>query len=529
MPDPVRRTLTEAEFTAVRDKVLKSLPDGLSEADFHRAVGPRLDAALAEAEYSPAPLEGSMLSRAARGLGSILNPVTLVDGVAQTVLHPIETAKGIVGQHAAQIDAAKEAWNSGDRTEAVGHGFAAAVPLMGPMAAQIGEQAAAGDVAGAMGATAGLLLPVAAKPGLRALARGAKAAVPVGAATRAADALEQSAAAKVVDVMAPKVGREKVRFGGMAQRVAPDLLQRGEAGAWTRQGLQQTVQQGLDAAEAALDTAADARLRGRAYPTQPIIDDLLATRAALLADPVEGSRRIPSLQGPGGSVPVGRPIGQVVEPLPHADRLAAIDQVIDEVKQLGPVARYDALKTIRQAWDGVARVKYAPSVTQDFLKKQGYASGAADAAGALRDHLARFDPETAAANADYSFYRTAHDVLKATEEIERSRPTVGRQIMTKMTGSVVGGAEAGPAGALVGLTLGPVLDSVLSSGVTVKLQAAQTMQKLASAIRSGNPQAVESLAQLLKRVSQGAIVAKAAAATKADESRSPSPELQTAP
>jgi hypothetical protein len=56
----------------------------------------------------------------------------------------------------AEADKAKNLWNQGRYTEAVGHGLAAAVPLVGPAAAQLGEQAGTGDVGGALAKGAGM-------------------------------------------------------------------------------------------------------------------------------------------------------------------------------------------------------------------------------------------------------------------------------------------------------------------------------------------------------------------------------------
>jgi hypothetical protein len=57
----------------------------------------------------------------------------------------------------AEADKAKELWNQGRYSEALGHGLAAGVPLVGPAAAQLGEQAGTGDVGGALAKGAGMV------------------------------------------------------------------------------------------------------------------------------------------------------------------------------------------------------------------------------------------------------------------------------------------------------------------------------------------------------------------------------------
>jgi hypothetical protein len=512
---PQSRTLSEPEFNAIKERVLASLPDDLTEEEFNRAIGPRLEAALGEAENSSPAVEGGAVGRFLSNAGEMLNPVSMVKGAYNTVRHPIDTASNIISAQTAEGRTAADAFEQGDYGRAIGHGLAAVTPLVGPVAAQAGEQMAAGDIAGGLGKATGLIAPFGAAPA----ARMARNAVPAGVAARAAQALQDSAVGRVVDVMAPKVGANKTRFGGMAEKVAPELLERGEAGAWSREGLHDAAQAGLSRGEEALDAATDARLSARSVETQPIIKSLLERRKALTAEAVDASqptrtavsRTSAIVDESGRPITVtdmkSKPVGKDVVPAPHADRVAAIDKAISELRQLGPVTTYEPLRRIRQAWDGPAKVKYSPSMSADFLKNQGYANGAADVTGALREHLAALDPATATTNAEYSLYKTATDVMDATAEIERVRPKVGRLIMARLTGATVGGQAAGAVGAVGGFLLGPVLDSVVSSGATTKLQTAQLMSNLAKAIRRGDQGAVNSFAARLQAIAKRASVA----------------------
>jgi hypothetical protein len=319
-----------------------------------------------------------------------------------------------------------------------------------------------------------------------------------------ANALEAGAAKRFVEIVAPNVGPNKTRFGRMAQKVAPQLTENPELTSWTRTGLHAKVKTGLANAEAMLDEAANARAADQVFPTQPIIEDLLTKRKALTAE-----------------VPSGTPaeVGKDVVPAPNQTRVAQIDGAIAEMQQLGPQAGYETIRRIRQAYDIPAKAVYSPSVTADFLKAQGGKLGAADVTGVLRDHLARIDPATAAANAEYSLYRTVDDVLNATAEVERVRPKVGRQIMAKLTGAMVGERAAGIPGAVVGYVFAPAVDAALSAGWTTKLQTAALMTKLATAIRTGDVGRVASLTTQVKAIG-------AQAATLIGRSTNPS-ESQT--
>ena len=135
---------------------------------------------------------------------------------------------------------------------------------------------------------------------------------------------------------------------------------------------------------------------------------------------------------------------------------------------LGSQASYESLRVIRQAYDGPAKAVYSPSMTADYLTAQGGKLGAADVTGAIRDHLATADPATAAANAEYHFYRSVNDILEVTKETEGARPKVGRRIAIALGGAVR--REAGGLGAVIGATVATAGDVAAAGGATWKLE-----------------------------------------------------------
>jgi hypothetical protein len=424
--------------------------------------------------------QGSALGRFVGGVAEVLNPVEIAKGVYQTARHPIDTVAALSAAQTAEADKAREIAQSaqgiGDYSRAAGHAVAAALPILGPIAAQAGERIGAGDIAGGLGMATGLLAPMGAPAAARGAARVARAVPAVS------EMLEGGAAARVADVMAPKVGANKVRFGNMAEKVAPVLAKElaGDGAPITRTGFHQQIGAKLAEAEQALDAAADARLQTRTFSVKDILSGLEAKRAELTAKAV------------------GR--GKDVVPAPNAARVAVIDRAIKEIRQVrGPFVQYEPIRTMRQAYDGPAKAIYSPAVTPDFLKAKGHALGSADVASVLREELAKWDPQTAEANARYSLYRTADDVLSATAEVERTRPKVGRQIMARLTGAVIGGEAGGAPGAVAGYVFGPAVDAALTSGFTTQLKTAALMQRLATAIRSGDVGRVHSLTATLKR------------------------------
>lgn len=473
--------------------------------------------------HAPAPdrhaaPDGSAAARFLSNAGEMVNPVNIAKGIYGAVRHPVTTAVAIGRSQADQFQKAKTAFNEGRYVEAGGHGMASAIPVLGPVAAEAGEQIGAGDIAGGLGKAVGVLAPTMVPTAIR----GARAAVRT-IPNKIANAADAAAASRVADVMSPKVGAHKARLGNMAERVAPALAKdlAADGAPLTRSGFHAQVQTKLAQAEQALDAASDARLAARTFPTNQLIGDLMAKRRQLMLESVQGSRPIPTVQGAGG-IPTpsgmtrnvstgqmqrtltkeGRPLGKDVVPGPNAARVAVIDQAIAELKQLGPVTRYDPVRTMRHAYDGQAKVVYSPAVTADFLKARGSALGAADVTSVLRESLAKWDGPTATANAQYSLYRTADDVLKATAEVERVRPKVGRQIIARMTGTILGGQQAGAPGAVAGYVAGPLVDSALASGVTTQLKTAALLAKLSSAIQGGNVSAVASLTAQLKSLAR---------------------------
>jgi hypothetical protein len=496
-------------------------------------------------DFTPsAEPEGSATSRFLTNAGEMLNPVAIGKGLYDAVTSPIDTLTNVAS---AQLDQGKKAYETArhaqqpaDYLAALGHAGAAVLPVLGPAAAAAGEQIGSGDIAGGLGKGAGLLVPTAIPTAVRGTVKAANKYAPNGVVT----ALEEGAASRVADVISPKVGQNKVRLGNQAEKIAPTLAKdlAADGAPLTRSGFHAEVRTKLAAAEQALDSASDARLSARTFPTKPLIDALLEKRKALTAEAVEGSRAVPTVKGAGGTptpsgmtrnvssgrmqpklTKEGRPIGQDVVPGPNAPRVAAIDQAIKELRQLGPVTRYDPIRTIRQAYDGQAKAVYSPAVTADYLAQRGSALGAADVTGTLRDALAKWDPPTATANAQYSLYRTADDVLSATAEVERTRPKIGRQIIARMTGSVLGNQAAGIPGAAAGYIAGPLVDSALASGATTQLKTAALMTKLATAIRRGDVGAVNTITSQVKRIGATAAAVVGNATSPSGQSMQPMP------
>lgn len=157
--DRARAAAFDAVYNVKDDKEAQQLIQSLPFADDVRATlwdarqGIEPEVAAPSAPPAEAP---SALSRFASNFGEMLNPVSAVKGIAQAVAHPLATGEAILQASGEQLGKAKEAFGQGEYAEAAGR-TVAAIPLIGPAAAEAGEQIAAGDVAGGLGKGAGLL------------------------------------------------------------------------------------------------------------------------------------------------------------------------------------------------------------------------------------------------------------------------------------------------------------------------------------------------------------------------------------
>ena len=146
----------------------------------------------------------------------------------------------------AEATKAKDLWNQGRYSEAIGHGLAAGTPLVGPAAAQLGEQAGTGDVGGAIAKGGGM---VAGGAALNLAGKGIKAgaskaidaaledpkavaSVPVRLAARGAEtAINQKLVPlrPLANIMTPADAAESVQFKvpgrdyGLPEQPAPEL------------------------------------------------------------------------------------------------------------------------------------------------------------------------------------------------------------------------------------------------------------------------------------------------------------------
>jgi len=407
-----------------------------------------------------------------------------------------ELGKALLDPSEAQGHLAAQAFREGRPVASLGH-VAAMVPGVGPAVASGIEQMQAGDVAGGAGTLTGIAAPFVAGP----LARGGAAALKGTAVGEGiASTLERSAVSRLTDQLVPKVGPNKTRLGNRAAEIAPQLLRDPELGAYSRTGLADKIAARVDQAKDGLDLATDARLVSQQVKIEPLVHQLDAEIQQLVAHPVEASSVTPSRQitasGSGGVFEAktqAEPFGRAVEPAPNTTQIETLRRIKSELEALGPVAPYESVRRIRQAWDQVAKVKYSPAVSPDYLAKSGEATGASRGTAAMREALAQTDPASANAYATYHLYKTADDVAQAAEEAQRVRPNRGRGMMARTAGALIGAREGGIVGAGVGAIAAGMADRAAEMAPTFQIAIARRMAAVADALRAGDATEAQAL------------------------------------
>lgn len=432
--------------------------------------------AKAGVETQPPPTDPNTVGTFASHVGAQLDPRSFGQAVLPQSMGGtgiVQTVRNIGQAQGDLLEKAKASYAAGDKLTAARHFVDYLLPLIGPVLDKSADSAQQGHYAASAGDAVGLGLSMF---GPQAVSEAATALRTTKPAQAVADAAQKGAVNRAVDVMAPQVGPNKVRFGNQVAKAAPDVLR--QTSALTKGGLQTEVANNLDAAHGALDAAYDAVPNTRMYPTAPIIKSLQDAKANL------------QVSGIGGKV----------TPAVRAARVGAIDQAIDEVKGLGSLVNADNLRNLKGAWGEGAKAVFTPAIAPDALKLKSAGAGWADANTALTNFLVDKHPELKPLNADVSLWTKASDAMQAAEEADRVRPKVGRTIMARGLGAAAGGAEGGGIGAAVGAVVGPLIESGLTAlSPTRKLFVARQLQALSDALRSGQATKAQALVNGLRK------------------------------
>jgi hypothetical protein len=346
----------------------------------------------------------------------VSNTLPSWDGVKQVgkvagVAGPIEQGKAFldVVKNAASAanDQRKKALASlgrGDLVEGGGHALAAAIPVLGPAAAQAGEKIADGEIAEGLGEGAGLVAGVFA-PRAAGQAAG-KVARPV------ADALDRSAVSQYTKALGGN------KYQKATRDVAQELINRRVKTTNPRENLASFA----ESKAAAIDTDA---LAAQQAP--------LDVNAALQR--IEDAKA--SLYRDNGGVQVPKDI--------NSDSIAkALDEYADILRQNADAAGtipMDAAIDLRRTWGDKAGKAGAwlKDETNFGTGMQARVDATDSLAGAINEN-----PAIAAANKEKSFWLKTKDIAKAAPE---NKPLLTPFDATAVIGGALGSAVGYPLGA----------------------------------------------------------------------------------
>lgn len=440
-------------------------------------------------ELQPQQPQGSAVGRFASGLGEMLNPLTMAEGLYNTVRHPIDTGKAIIGQQGEQFKKAKAAEAEGRTSEMVGHSIAAAIPILGPMAAAAGEQIGSGDIAGGMGKATGILAPVVAGGALA--RRGRKD-----------PALLQAEAEQIVAdrVLAP--GNPKYKPG--AREVAPELLKRGVRG--DRMSIQQFAEDLISDAGQRMDDVMSQYPQTATLQTHPVVNMLDKTLKSMEfdqptppANPMQGV--VTNAQGQPSRLPSKSAPPQVNPVLTGV--YGAVKELRDFVAQRGPTMTFDDMRRLRQQLDGIGQTAKARAKVSGDMALDAVERATSETGTALRSQIAKERPGLVAPNADMHLGLTLRDILDPL----RGRP----KTQVAQTG-VTGGLST--AGAIIGSGLSRIpgmqaLGAFIASDLLPRiknaqlspehqLKLAQDKYRLAEALRNGQVRPAQRIIQEMR-------------------------------
>lgn len=442
-------------------------------------------AAAPTADSAPVERPGAF-SRFASGVAQTVLPSTTagdyIEGPLYAARHPLESISllldAIKGSHTDQAHKTAESAGRvlsaptlggkvGAASEALGHGLATILPVVGPTAARAGEAIAEGDVAGGLGQTTGLMAPFGVKPAL-------KAAAPVMAA-----ASERLAAAATTQ-MEKGLNPTRIDTKAQAARIAPEMLKRRVSG-----GLPALEERAaMESAKAGQAVSAKVAAHGTTTrDVLPMVEELEKAKA-----PYQG-------KAASGATVVNDP-----------SRVKAIQRIQDTLMEYGDQISVESFDKFRRNLDEtVTGAKAWNTDTKGKIK----AWAAREGRTVLRDELRKAVPDVDAVMAEYSFWQSLEDVAHATNE---RRVGQARNLTTTIAGA--GGAVAadavlpgsgivmGAGKAALGAKAAASLKKLLESPGYQTWSAVQK-QRLADALMSRNTRAIElSIGRGLRAVSQ---------------------------
>lgn len=428
-------------------------------------------------------------------------------GVADAVLGPVgstivDLAKkhipAILEKQKEQYDKAKEAWDKGDHVEAAGHILAAALPVMGPAAAEAGETiggappvfdkygkeitpAKEPNLAGGIGEATGLLAPFALKPAIG-------AARTVAQSSGVPELLTESANKTMGQVLNATTKGNKIR----SAEVAPELVDRGVT-AFSLKGLKNKAVGQINQLGQAIGDAWDNLPAGTKVEATPVFDQIQKS--------IDDTHTI--LDSSGKSIPKGPEAARAIK------NSTALQETLLDVAEQNPTTGQleipvEKLRALRQYFDTVS--KQAGRFDGAALKDQSTAAAHGMAADAIREELGKTFPDIAKLNKEYSFWKNVDQVVGDTLLRKQGQSTPLTKQLLGTAGAAAGYGSGGLKGAVIGKNAMEMLQEAASSPAW-RTYSAVFKDRLAKAISSGNKGAINFYANQISNAMKSARVA----------------------
>jgi len=399
-----------------------------------------------------------------------LNPVPVLGAIT----HPRDTAKAIWDQTSQKLTESAKAAGRGEYGRSA-LSFAESFPLVGSVISQGEEDVKSGNYAGLAGTAASVAIPEIAGRGMPRL----------GKALGAPEALEEAGARQYSRVMGATtrpnkfIGRQVVE-GTPASKAAlglargteetPGMLERGVK-AFTRRGLQKKVYEHIADVGQQLEQEWAKLPPGEGVPLDAVNNRLTQAGIEKFAAETPGGQFLPT--GPHGQAGIDF-IGELksyLKPFAYTDSTG------------NRIIPFERIKKFRQDWDNL--VSAAKGHQGADLTKNVKAAAYKASADGLRDILATNNPDIAAINREYSFWKKAQTVVDETmlRTSSQAKP-LGRK-MARVGGQVLGFAKGGPGGAVLG---GEMMDAIEAATNSAAWQTTSAVMKhqLADAIAQGS-------------------------------------------
>lgn len=345
-----------------------------------------------DGEPEAAPL-GNPIARFGQGVAKTLLPSTVpadyIEGPKYSAQHPMDSI-GLILRSLwdAHVGQAGQAVEAGGRvlsaptlrgkalaaSETLGHGLATVLPAVGPAAANAGEQIGSGDIAGGLGAAAGILAPTVAKGSTRLTAPLREAA---------ASKLHGSAVAGMEKAINPTRIDTKVQ----TQRIVPQMLERR-----VKSGNLQKLEELAETKSAQAGVKVDEALtphKGTTSDTMALVDELEKAKEPYVGKTTTGDKVINDKQ-----------------------RVGAIQKLQDTLMEYGDDISVESMVQLRRNWDEIVNAGKGFTTPKAGVKAGAARSGRT----VLRNELAKAVPNLDKVNAEYSFWQTLEDVTHASNQ-----------------------------------------------------------------------------------------------------------------